>query len=96
MDDLIRREDAISAVKIVHDATWSNFHQHTISPNIMIDSLKELSSAQPEIVRCGECSKMQVDNVFHDCWCSETKKKVWIDHYCGYAERRTDEQVQGL
>lgn len=48
----------------------------------------ELPSAQPEIIYCGECTKMKVDSVFHDCWCSETGKKVWINHYCGYADRK--------
>lgn len=44
--------------------------------------------AEPEIIHCGECTKMEVDSVFHDCWCGETGKKVWINHYCGYADRR--------
>jgi hypothetical protein len=53
--------------------------------------IMRLPSAQPEIIYCGECAKMKVDTVFHDCWCGETGKKVWANHYCGYAERRTDE-----
>lgn len=55
----------------------------------LADSIIDLlPSAQPDIIYCGECTKMKVDSIFHDCWCSETGKKVWINHYCGYAERR--------
>jgi len=50
--------------------------------------IRFMRQAQPEIIHCGECTKMEVDSVFHDCWCGETRKKVWINHYCGYAERR--------
>ena len=52
--------------------------------------IEEAPSAQPEIIHCGECTKMEVDSVFHDCWCGETGKKVWVNHYCGYADRREE------
>ena len=48
-----------------------------------------LPSAQPEIIRCEDCAKCQTDDVYHDYWCDG--RKVWRDHFCGYAERRTDE-----
>lgn len=44
---------------------------------------------QPEIIRCEDCAKCQIDDVYHDYWCDG--KKVWKDHFCGYAERRIDE-----
>ena len=81
MNDLISRQAAIDL--------WEKYH-----PTIAVDAmqydaeLRQLPSAQPEIIHCGECTKMEVDSVFHDCWCGETRKKVWINHYCGYAERR--------
>ena len=53
-----------------------------------LDGYEKGRTEAPEVIRCGECAKMQLDTIFHDCWCSETNKKVWIDHFCGYAERR--------
>ena len=50
---------------------------------------KYAPSVRPEIIHCGECARCQIDEVFHDYWCDG--RKVWKDHYCGYAERRTDE-----
>ena len=51
---------------------------------------EKLPSAQPEIIRCEECSRCQIDTIYHDYWCDG--KKVCKEHYCGYAERRTDER----
>lgn len=50
---------------------------------------EKIPSAQPEIIRCEDCAKCQTDDVYHDYWCDG--RKVWRDHFCGYAERRTDE-----
>ena len=55
-----------------------------------VEALKHLPSAQPEIIRCEECSRCQIDTIYHDYWCDG--KKVCKEHYCGYAERRTDER----
>ena len=52
-------------------------------------TILNLPSAQPEIIRCEDCAKCQTDDVYHDYWCDG--RKVWRDHFCGYAERRTDE-----
>lgn len=50
-------------------------------------SLKDLPSAQPEIIRCKECKHLFEDN---KCplrtWWTHTE-----DDFCSYAERRTDE-----
>lgn len=48
-----------------------------------VDALK-----QPEIIYCKDCKHLEVDSIFHDCWCMG--RKVWATHYCGYAERRTN------
>ena len=45
-------------------------------------------SKQPEIIRCRDCQKCQIDSVFNDYWCDG--RKVRENHYCGYAKRRTD------
>lgn len=95
MKDTIYREDAIDVIKFedkwLFDAKSHN-EDTKIAFSSMESKISELPSAQPEIIYCGECTKMQVDNAFHDCWCGETGKKVWINHYCGYAERRTDDE----
>lgn len=59
---------------------------------VIKNTVDELKSAQSEIICCGECAKMQVDSIYHDCWCKETGKKVFVDHYCGYAERKENER----
>ena len=50
----------------------------------------ELPSAQPEIIRCKDCKHVQEDKIFHQYWCNGEEVKP--DHFCGYAERRTDER----
>ena len=54
-----------------------------------IDEIEDLPSTQPENIRCKDCAKCQIDDIYHDYWCEG--KKVWENHFCGYAERRTDE-----
>ncbi len=92
MDELISRQQAIDAFNTNVDelvvAGKENADSVEKYLNRVIDKIKELPSAQSDIIYCGECTKMKVDSIFHDCWCSETGKKVWINHYCGYAERR--------
>ena len=92
MDDLIKRKDAILMIQRhgVGCFDADEFHPEE-AERFVIGMLEKLPSAEPEIIYCGECAKMKVDTVFHDCWCGETGKKVWVNHYCGYAERRTDE-----
>ena len=78
--DCISRQAAIDAVMECYD----NDELFEVYER----KLNELPPIQPDIIYCGECTKMKVDSVFHDCWCSETGKKVWINHFCGYAERK--------
>lgn len=82
--DCISRQDAIDEI-----ARWIGYLDDDMVGRIQF-GLKHLPSAQPEIIHCGDCKKCQIDSVFHDYWCDG--RKVWKDHYCGYAERRTDER----
>ena len=87
MNDTISRQavlDALNNIEIPRNASWYQYYQQALT------AVDKLPSAQPEIIHCGECTKMEVDSVFHDCWCGETGKKVWINHYCGYADRREE------
>lgn len=84
MDDkLISSQAAIDAV-IKRDA------------NCGIDSaevLKSLPSAQPEIIRCRECTRYEKANGYHPDRCNlvEGLNIIMKDSFCSYAERRTDD-----
>ena len=54
-DDLISRQAAIDGVKTLHDVAWKNWHEPTLSANVVLDMIRELPSAQPEIVLCKDC-----------------------------------------
>ena len=83
--DMVSRQKAIDALckrcDLVNDDTCGE-------KCIDIKILEKLPSAQPDIIHCRECKNCQIDSVFHDYWCDD--RKVWKDHYCGYAERRTE------
>lgn len=55
------------------------------------DMISSLPSAQPEIIRCKECKKQDIDNVFRSMWCYEMQVFVKPNEFCSRAERRTDE-----
>lgn len=88
MSDLIDRQDAINVLCDNCD------HVQAVCPHYpckQYTKIEQLPSAQPEIIRCEDCANCQIDDVYHDYWCDG--KKVWKDHFCGYAERRTDEHT---
>jgi len=92
MDDLIRRADAIDAIK-------TKAYRHTYLDQIL-DIIKDLPSAQPEIIRCTECkhyreydSEYVANAVVVQCMAdrypiSETIPDGW---FCAGAERKDDE-----
>lgn len=43
---------------------------------------------QPEIIHCRECKHLEYDSIFDGYFCRN--RRVKLDHFCGYAERRTD------
>lgn len=49
-DDSISRQAAIDGVKTLHDVAWKNWHEPTLSTNVVLDMIRELPSAQPERV----------------------------------------------
>jgi len=84
-DVVIYKQAAIDAVE-----------KHACNTQRILDAISALPSAHPEIIRCYECKygthsgcgDIYICNVSHEL-VSEHK----ADFYCGYAERRTDEQV---
>lgn len=53
-------------------------------------AINDVHLAVPEIIRCRECKFVEHDKLFHDFWCRG--REVEPDHFCGYAERRDNEQ----
>lgn len=49
MNDLISRQTAVDGVKTLHEVAWKNWHDPTLSVNVVIDMIKDLPSAQPEL-----------------------------------------------
>ena len=83
--DVISRQAAIDAIRgadgVVH--YWSKQNA--------IKVLEELPSAQPEIIRCKDC---RFNTYSKKCLNPDSFFLVPADDfYCGYAERRTDEQT---
>ena len=70
--DCISREAAIDGVKTLHDVAWKNWHEPTLSANVVLDMIRELPSAQPEIkpIEYRDCAnamlRMWIDNVVTD------------------------------
>ena len=71
--------------KLCNQRRWGEAEEY----EQLIARFMAFASVQQEIVRCKDCTKCQIDTVFHDYWCDG--RKVWKNHYCGYAERRADE-----
>lgn len=96
MDDLISRQAAIDAVNELRKSPWYNNPQN-IYRSEAVDiverlCIKELPSAQPELIRCKDCKHSE--HWYRDrrrcfLW-SEDGVSVFDDGFCSYAERRTD------
>lgn len=91
MNDLIERQAAIEALKREEALTRvSGYHR-------VINAIRDLPSAQPEIIRCKDCKhytlKPQVNSNY--CYIRHCTRSALIsskpDDYCSWAERRTDD-----
>lgn len=86
MRDTIYRESAIDAVSRGCQEFRGIFEECE-------KNLNELPSAQPEIVRCGECKHCEhwyADRGRCFLW-HEDGISVFEEGFCNYAERRTDD-----
>ena len=92
MNDLISRQAAIDGVKTLHDVAWNNWHEPTLSANVVLDMIRELPSAQPEIIHCLDCKHFGVDRYKKLTWCSRINYGYGYqaDDFCSKAERRTN------
>jgi hypothetical protein len=98
MSDLISRQVAIEALKRAEALTRA-FGYHFV-----IDTIRELPSAQPEITRCKDCGHFHYDMPYviqgvpvlgHevcDFWGNGCKTSE--NGYCSFAERQEDERPE--
>lgn len=102
MSDLIDRQAAIDAIEEYADRLQMvNWKENPGVPykayalNWCINTIRDLPSAQPEIIRCGECKYW--DTTWQNDWapnhhyCPNVDGVRRNDFYCGDAERRDDE-----
>lgn len=102
MDDLISRKAAIDALAEDMPQTYTPDGSHPADEGIFmaqeiyadcIQTLKELPSAQPEIVRCKDCKfYSQMNRETKTGICNLTMHQNFGDNwFCAGAERRTYE-----
>lgn len=89
MSNLISRQAAIKGVKTLHDVAWKNWHEPTLSANVVLDMIRELPSVQPKIIRCKNC-KWRNNQDGATGWLPCRALVTPSDFYCGWAELRGD------
>ena len=95
MRDLIERKAAIDVIdKILPADPMRNEYTQgiTCGAALAMEYVKQLPSAQPEIIRCKDCKYSEhwyMDKRRCFLW-HETGIDVFEDGYCNYAERKTD------
>lgn len=87
MADLIERQAAIDAIE---PTLKSILQGNSFKAINVMDKIRELPSAQSEIVMCKDCKHWEYDVIFADGWC-RGKQQGNPEWYCADAERRTDE-----
>ena len=101
MADLIERKAAIKAIEDLQDCY--NGFSDTYDKSCIIGALEEVPSAQPEIVRCGECKwwEKQEDSPLGYCnavkhchysrhWEIQIYRRYEPDFFCADGERRNE------
>lgn len=72
MADLIDRQAAIFAIKIIHD---------TVMEDRIIEHLKLLPSAQPDIVRCKDCRWWDKYGDYDNGYCMAARHSYYSEHW---------------
>ena len=84
MDDLISRQAAIGAV---NTALFPKINTAKDAEK----ALRGLPSAEPEIIRCKDCRWWERESICEGHCLEMDLHHFDEDHYCSFAERRTDE-----
>ena len=100
MDDLISRQAAIDAVdfgitfaKVIDKSTGDVkelFQKENRSLTEAIERIKNLPSAQPEIIRCRECKYNNMPPTAGNAGCTLLYGMTNQNGFCSLAERRED------
>lgn len=95
--DYIERQVAIDAVRklYIQSPKINNDIVYDMAIDQAHDVLVSLPSAQPEIIRCGQCKYAEVadkEDAQDGYTCQFHRGSIWFSgSYCSWAERRTDE-----
>lgn len=96
-DDTISRKAAIDAILHNQEVYSNNFGDDPIDKYTIaiIDNdaqtIAQLPSAQPELIRCKDCKHYKTEFCAIDIWTDEVKiYKARPDDFCSRAERRRD------
>ena len=93
MDDLISRQDAVSRRRLLSDlkeliTAWEKYPvmaEQIKGVEVAIGYVELIPSAQPEIIRCKDCSKWQtIDCPFFSKYITVMPNE---EQYCSLAER---------
>ena len=94
MSDLISRQVAIDEWKNDFKGYINALNIPKDDYNGIMEYIDELPSAQPEIVRCGQCKYAEVadkEDAQDGYTCQFHRGSIWFSgSYCSWAERRTD------
>lgn len=92
MDDTISRAAAIEAVRQLVIAGWGTDHG-VMDSDVIYETLEELPSAQPEIIRCKDCKwfKLSSYNTLGIHICQKFSGVRGEHDFCSRGERREDE-----
>ena len=86
MNDLISRQEAISLIK--------EYERDSTFPLDYVSIIRQVPSAQPEIIRCGQCKYAEVadsEDSQDGYICQFHRGSIWFSgSYCSWAERRQD------
>ena len=92
MDDMISRQ---AAIDVLHEYFDTLLDTDTVCPADIYGLLETLPSAQPEIIRCGQCKYAEVADEEDDqdgYICQFHRGSIWFSgSYCSWAERGIDE-----
>lgn len=87
MHDLISRQAA-------NDALRDEFKRTPTTAIRAMEALKSLPSAQPDMIRCGQCKYAEVadsEDSQDGYTCQFHRGSIWFSgSYCSWAERRQD------
>ena len=88
MDDLISRQAAIDALAEHEKSRGHNYILFVDIVSECAEIIRDLPSAQPEIIRCNDCKYYDADNF--QCETDKPHSGTWFpESYCDRAERRS-------